>query len=526
MTVLKRLTAVLAIFVGSAVQADDRAPAATFPAGTQFEITLASGLSDQPIDGRLLLVLGKSAKPEPRRSIGATGLKSQPIFGRDVLGLKAGDAVVIDELAIGFPVERLSAVAPGEYFAQAVLMCNRDLLLDDSPGNLYSKPVQVRLGATGRSGDASAPERLRIELTEKIGDESVPENADNVRFVKFRSELLSQFHGRPMYLRAGVILPRDFDQEPDRHYPLRVTIGGYGSRYTGVRQMMRPMSPFRAAWMADGGPRMILLHLDGAGPLGDPYQVNSANNGPYGDAVTQELIPFIEKTYRGIGQPWARVLDGGSTGGWVSLALQVFYPDEFNGCWSGFPDGVDFRGFQLIDIYRDDNAYLNRYGFERPSKRTQDGDVEFTVRHECQMENVLGRGDSWTLSGQQWGAWNATYGPRGGDGRPIPLWDARTGKIDASVAEKWKKNDLRLVLEQNWETLGPKLRGKLHVWVGEADDYFLNKGVHLLDDFLSRAEPAYEGWIRYSPRGGHGWSPLGEAELMREMMERIEKSRR
>jgi hypothetical protein len=215
------------------------------------------------------------------------------------------------------------------------------------------------------------------------------------------------------------------------------------------------------------------------------------------------------------------VLDGGSTGGWVSLALQVFYPDFFNGAWSGYPDGVDFRALQLIDIYKDENAYVNGHGFERPSMRDLNGDTRFTIRHECQMENVLGHGDSYTMSGGQWGAWNATYGPRGADGRPVPLWDPKTGKIDRSAVEHWKKYDLRLVMEQNWKTLGPKLRGKIHIWVGEADEFFLNNAVHLLDQFLSKADPPYEGKIIYGPGKGHGWEAISDRQMMGEMAEAI-----
>ena len=213
---------------------------------------------------------------------------------------------------------------------------------------------------------------------------------------------------------------------------------------------MNPGTSFHRVWMNDDTPQMIFVHLDGAGPLGDPYQVDSANHGPYGAAVTRELIPYIEEHFRGIGQGDARFLDGGSTGGWVALALQVFYPDYFNGAWSFCPDSVDFRSFQLVNIYDDDNAYINRHGFERPGARDMSGDVRYTMRHECQVENVLGRGDSWTLSGGQWGAWNATYGARGPDGRPVPLWDPATGAIDHKAAEHWKAYDLRRVLEANW----------------------------------------------------------------------------
>jgi hypothetical protein len=283
---------------------------------------------------------------------------------------------------------------------------------------------------------------------------------------------------------------------------------------------------FKTAWESADSPRMILLHLDGDGPFGDPYQINSANNGPYGDAITQELIPYVEEKFRAIGQPYARVLDGGSTGGWVSLALQVFYPDFFNGTWSYCPDGVDFRGFQLVNIYTDKNAYVNGHGFERPSARDLNGDIRFTIRHECQMENVMGMGDSWALSGEQWGAWNAAYGPRGEGGLPVPLWDPKTGVINRAVVEHWKKYDLRLVLEQNWQTLGPKLKGKINIWVGEADNYFLNNAVHMLDDFLSRARPAYGGKILYGAGKGHCWLGVSQREMMDEMSAAIERGRR
>jgi len=326
-----------------------------------------------------------------------------------------------------------------------------------------------------------------------------------------------------MYLRAGVILPKDYGAG-NRQWPLRVHIGGYGTRYTAVARLMTQDPEFRRMWLADDTPRFILLHLDGDGPYGDAYQVNSDNNGPYGDAITRELIPYVEKTFHAIGEPYARVLDGGSTGGWVSLALKIFYPDFFNAVWSSCPDGVDFRGFQIIDIYHDTNAYLDAKGQERPSKRNLNGNVEFTIRHECQMENVMGASDSWTMSGQQWGAWNATYGPRGADGRPVPLWDPKTGVINTSVVEHWKKYDLRLILQENWKTLGPKLRGKIHIAVGEADDYYLNNAVHLLDDFLKETNPPADARITYGPGRGHCWSNLSEAQMMREMAAAVEQA--
>jgi hypothetical protein len=482
----------------------------------RFEVALAPGLVDKPQTGRLLVALGRGGG-EPRRSLGQTGVDAPPVLGRDVRDLKPGTPAILDQFCATFPIESLAGLPPGEYVAQAVLATNIDLRLPNAPGNLYSAVQKVFL-------DPARGQTVRLQLTRQVPPEQLPPDTEQIKYVKLQSKLLSQFHGRPMYLRAGVILPRDFDKEPQRRYPLRVHIGGYGSRFTNVQFYSR--GGFRDAWMADDAPRMLFLHLDGAGPYGDPYQVNSANNGPYGDAVTRELIPYVEQRFRGIGRPYARVLDGASTGGWVSLALQVFYPDFFNGAWSHAPDPVDFRAYELINIYLDENAYVNRHGFERPAMRQINGDVRYTVRHECRMENVLGLGDSWTTSGKDWCAWNAVFGPRGRDGLPVPVWDPKTGKIDRAVTPHWEKYDLRLVLERNWKTLGPKLRGKVRIWVGEADDYFLNNAVHLLDNFLKRADPPADWRITYGPGQGHGYRVLSERQLLAEMAAAVEKGRR
>ena len=480
--------------------------------GLRFEVTLDPSLPAQP-PGRLLVVMASSDRVEPRRLIGRTGRTATPTVGVDVPALAPGDRVILDATAAAFPIEGLADLPAGEYHVQAVLNTNRDIRSPGAPGNLYSEVLQVAL-------EPAQNEPVRLTLSRRIPDEQLPPDEEYLRFIKIRSDLLTQFHGRPIYVRAGVILPPGFEQEPERRYPLRVHIGGYGSRYTRVGSMMRPGSPFRDAWLAADAPRMVLLHLDGAGPNGDPYQVNSANNGPYGDAVTQELIPYVEREFRGIGEPHARVLDGGSTGGWVSLALQIFYPDFFNGAWASCPDGVDFSAFQLVDIYSGDSAYVDEQGHELPSARNRNGRVRFTMRHEVQMENVLGRGDSWTMSGRQWGAWNAAYGPRGQDGRPVPLWDPETGVIDRSVTRHWEQFDLRIVLEQHWDELAPKLRGKLNIWVGEMDDYYLNNAVHLLDEFL-QTKPSIDARIAFGPDRGHCWTGISQNEMMREIEERI-----
>ena len=469
--------------------------------------------------GRLFVVIARRGQPEPRTLIGEAG-DDAPIMllGTDVKNLGPGGTAGIDRSAATFDslISSLDALPAGDYAVQTVLHTNSDLNSPNAPGDRYSDAAGLHL-------DPHQAGTVKLQLTHTVPPDQLPPEDEYVKYVKIQSDLLSRFHGRPMFLRAGVILPKDY--AADRSFPLRVHIGGYGTRYTSIQRLMARNSEFRRMWLADNTPRFIFLQLDGDGPYGDPYEINSDNNGPYGDAVTQELIPYVEKMFHGIGKPYARVLDGGSTGGWVSLALKVFYPDFFNAVWSSCPDGVDFRGFQIINIYKDQNAYKDDLGRDRPSKRDASGRVEFTIRHECQMENVMGSGDSWTMSGQQWGAWNATYSPRGRDGRPVPLWDPKTGVIDKSVVDHWKKYDLRLVLEQNWKTLGPKLRGKIHISVGEADSYYLEIGVHFLDEFFKKADPPADARIVYGPGKGHCWSNLSESQMMQQMAVAVEHDR-
>ncbi|MBK7644258.1 MAG: esterase [Planctomycetes bacterium] len=483
------------------------------PGGLRFEVALGAGLTPQWNSGRLLLVLGDASDKDPRRRIGETGLENAPILGCDVPELKPGLTFELDGSSAIAPIASLAALPAGDYSVQAVFRCNPDLRLTRAPGNLSSEPVRVHL-------DPANASTTKLELTRVEPPEELPADTDELKFLKFESRKLSAFWGRPMFLRASVRLPPGFATDTDARYPLLVRIGGYGQRFTSVGRG-------RGRTDEEGdGQRFVTLQLDGAGPLGDPYQVDSANHGPYGAALTEELIPFVEQKFRCIGEPRARFTTGGSTGGWVSFALQVFYPDFFNGCWSFFPDGVDFRCFQLVDVYEDANAYVNRFGFERASKRNVDGETEYTMRHECGIENVLGEGDSYVFSGGQWGAWNATYSPRGEGGKPMAIWDPKTGAIDKRVAEQWKKYDLRLVLQENWKTLGPKLAGKIHVYVGDADDYFLNNAVVRLQRFLEKAKPEFGGTLQYGWRGGHGWTPLSSADMLKQMAARLEAAAR
>ena len=510
-TMRKRMSASRACFVWvlvgcagtAALRAADR---------ISFEVQRAAELNRTSPEGRLFVILSRTNAPEPRMTLGQSGRTAPQALARDVRGFTPGTKAVLDRNAFTYPQPQLADLPADDYYVQALFAANRDLNFPNAPGNLYGEPQKVRVDPAGGGV-------MKLELTRETPAEQLPADSSQVKFVKLHSRLLSDFHHRPMYLRAGIILPERYESDTQRRYPLWVRIGGLNTRFTVAERLMSGDSDFRKLWNAAKTPRFILLQLDGAGPYGDPYYVNSANNGPFGDALVQELIPYVEKQFRASGESHGRVLSGVSTGGWVALALQIFYPDDFNGAWSACPDPVDFRAFELVNIYEDTNAYSNRKGYARPSERDVNGDVTLTMRDEVGAENLLGRGNSFALSGQQWGAWNAVYSPRGADGLPLPLWDPLSGEIDRRVAAQWRKYDLRSVLEQNWQNLAPKLNGKLHIAAGEADQYFLNNAVHLLEAFFNHADPPFQGRIVYGPRKRHGWSDVDLPQMLQEMAE-------
>jgi hypothetical protein len=502
-------------FTAGANPAAEPVPVPVPPARLRFEVSPPpGGWPSHP--ARLLLAVAPPGVVNPWTRIGDVGAQAITLLGADVgPGCKPGP-VRLDRDSALFPWRSLGELPPGSYRVQALVMTNRDLWRPDAPGNWLSPAREVLLQST-RS------EVVRLTVDASLPVETLPPETEFVRYRRIRSERLSRFWGRDMYVRVSVVVPRVFQSEPERRFPVLVHVGGYAGRYDRVAHWFKPGAEFGRVWAAPETPQWLVVALDGAGPLGDPYQIDSDNHGPYGEALMEEILPAVEKEFRGIGESWARLTTGGSTGGWVSFALQVLYPDRFGGCWSGFPDPLDFQDFQLVNLYSDANAFVNAAGFERPSARTRRGDVDFTMRHEVQHENVLGLGDRFTRSGGQWGAWNAVFGARSPAGDPVPAWDSRSGKIDPAAVAAWRRYDLTPLLATNWATLGPKLRGKLHVWVGEADEYFLNHGVHRLDDFLRTAQPPAEAEVRFDARAGHGWEPLGWAARWQEWQRVVEK---
>jgi hypothetical protein len=386
-----------------------------------------------------------------------------------------------------------------------------------SPGNLFSDPVKVKIAAAGEAEPAP------IVLNRVVPPIPPYQDTKHLKHIKIQSKLLTEFWGRPMEIGANILLPKSYDEHPDVRYPIHYNQGHFPRGNVG-RFSEDPNNAANKIWSSDNMPRFIQVTIEHACPYyDDSYGVNSENAGPYGDAIITELIPLIEKTFRTIGQPWARVLSGGSTGGWISLAMQVFYPDFFGGTWTFCPDPVDFRKYQIVNLYNDKNAYYIEYEWTRVPRggeRDTSGNIIYTQEQENLYEEAIG--DRFR-SGGQWAIWNAVFAPVAEDGYPKPLWDPVTGKIDKdAVAWAGERYDLRRYLEKNWTAVGTKLAGKIHVYCGRMDNFYLNEACYLLQEFLEKAtNPPYGGEFMYGDRGGHGWSPFRGDALQRTMAEHI-----
>lgn len=510
----------------------------------RFAVTFPAERSQAPIDGRLLLMLSADTAGEPRFQVSGS-LATAQVFGVDVEGWRPGETRYVDAAAFGYPLRSLSQVKAGTYRVQALVNRYETFTRSDGhtvklppdrwegqqwaskPGNLYSRPAAMVV-------DPSQAGTPRVVL-----DQEIPPVADfarretqYVKYVRIRSELLSRFWGRDMFLGAWVLLPWGFAEHPDARYPLVINHGHFPSSLGNWRETppdpdLRPdyserfslagynriqqqhAWQFHQDWTGKGFPRMLLVEIQHATPFyDDSYAVNSANNGPYGDAIMRELVPEIERRFRGIGAGWARFTYGGSTGGWEAMAVQMFYPDDFNGAWIACPDPIDFRAYTVVNIYEDANAYYREGPFlrvPRPGLRNWLGHIQATAEQLNHRELALG---TKSRSGDQWDVWESVYSPVGADGYPRPIWDKLTGVIDKSVAAHWREHyDLSYILKRDWKTLGPKVRGKMRIYVGDMDNYYLNNAVYLVEqDVRKLTDPPADFVFDYGDRDEHCWN--------------------
>jgi hypothetical protein len=491
----------------------------------------------KPLDGRLLILLSTNPQSEPRFQISESP-QTQLVFGVDIEDWRPGTARTVGVEAYGYPIKRLADVPAGTYHAQALLDIYETFHRADghilklpmdrgegrqwnrAPGNLYSKaaPHTLHKGTT-----------ITVTLDQSIPAITPPKDTPFIKHLRIQSERLTKFWGRPMYLGANILLPAGFEQHPNARYPLMLFHGHFPADFAGFRPdppddnlkpdyserfqisgynriVQQEAHAFFRKWTSKDFPRFLVVEIQHANPFyDDSYAVNSANLGPYGDAIMYELLPEIERRHRGIGQGWARFTYGGSTGGWEALAAQIFYPNEFNGAFGACPDPIDFRAYTTINLYEDANAYYTEGPHQRlprPGKRNYLGHVSATVESMNQMELALG---SKTRSGQQFDIWEAVYSPVGPDGYPRRIFNKETGVIDKQTAAHWRENyDLRHILQRDWPTLGPKLQGKLHIYCGDMDNFYLNNAVYLTEAFLKTT--SYGGEVKYGDRFEHCWN--------------------
>jgi hypothetical protein len=508
----------------------------------RFGVSFPQEQSRTPVDGRMLLMVSTEGGSEPRFQI-SDDADTQQIFGIDVDGLQPGEAAIIDAKVFGYPRANIAGIPTGEYYVQALLHRYETFHRADghtvklpmdrgegqrwnlAPGNLYSTPKKLRI-------DPARNELISITLDKVIPPIEAPKNTKYIKHIRMQSDMLTRFWGRPMHLGAVVLLPEGFEDHSNSRYPLMVFHGHFPYTFDGFRETppdhgLKPeysrrfgiegynkitqehAYQFYKEWTGPGFPRFLVVQIQHANPYyDDSYAVNSANLGPYGDAISRELIPYIEKQFRGIGQGWARFTYGGSTGGWEALATQIFYPDDYNGCFAACPDPIDFRAYTVVDIYKDKNAYYLDETWKRtprPGKRNYLGHVSVTLEQTNYRELVLG---THSRSGDQWDIWEAVYSPVAMDGYPQRIWDKMTGEIDRKVAAYWRENyDLGYILQRDWKKLGSKLAGKIHIYCGDMDNYYLNNAVYLVEEFLKRTkDPYFNGEVDYGDRAEHCWN--------------------
>lgn len=452
--------------------------------------------------GRLLLHMTMQSDKEPRSKSEMTiAVTAKDWNGQKPFLINTKDQTV---LINGF--EKFNMNEPVKWFCQVVYKQNELDGNENVEGNLYSQ-VDSFL--------ATEKPRFTLSLQSKIPAINIVSHP-HVKTLTIKSKLLSNFSKQDRFLKASILLPSNYFENPNKSYPICYRAPGLNGRYDQVNKLMANKD-FATWWFSKEAPQIIYVFLDSQGPFGDTYQVDSENNGPCGQALTQELIPAIEQMVHYQPSSKKRYVTGMSTGGWVSFGLQVLYPDFFDGCWSYSPDPVDFEHYGLIDIYHDSTIFYNRWGYLQPGRRTTNGEPTFSMKDWIHGENVNSRTNDYRVSGGQFGAYNAVFGPKGADGLPSLMFDPKTGVIDHTIAKQWEAYDLKKVLEKNWSTLGPKLQGKIWIWMGDMDGLYSNVATRYLQKFLDKtSNPKSDAIIRFTAMAGHTqeWSDKAVLEMV------------
>jgi hypothetical protein len=439
-----------------------------------FQVTLDKSFAS-PVSGRLLLFVAPATADTSVVDMNQMAPTSVYVIAKEVPQLKPGGSISVDAEDLAFPGP-LSQAAAGSYRVQAVLDVNRSYNYEGrASGDLVSAtaPVSIPLSA-------SALPALTLSQTVPEPPDALAQKPDvkaALQPIDFVSPVLTKFWGREIHMRGWVLLPPGYNQG-DR-YPTVYFTHGFGGTLGSLRSRYAPLLYDR---MKQGRmPPMIWVLLDETSPTGTHEFADSVNNGPWGQALITELIPNLEQTYRMDATPSGRFLQGHSSGGWATLWLQTRYPRTFGGTWSTSPDPSDFHFFSTIDIYAPrGNFFRAPDGTPTPIFRVH-GEGRATMQQLAGLESVLGP------YGGQLGSFEWVFSPRGVDGRPMPLFNRVTGEINPLVAAYWRGHyDIVQRLNTEWKSIGPDVRGKIHLVVGTDDTFYLDGAAHSLETALNR----------------------------------------
>lgn len=432
----------------------------------QLKVSYSSNALDAPFTGKVIAYLSKENKEPKDEAVGIISFPCFSVFAKDI---HPGQSIIIGDNALSYPTT-LSNIERGTYYVQIVWDKNQGgRSIANSPGNLFNSTTKIEI--------TKDTKRLyTIVASQSIPPISKFKETQFIREIKAPSLLLTKFSGKTMTLDAAVVLPKEYYTEPDRKFPVIYNVFGYGGDYHKVSGYQGEIPSF-----LDSVPTILVL-LDGNCALGHSVYANSDNNGPWGDALVNEFIPFLEKEYRCNG---ARLLTGHSSGGWTVLWLQTQYPKTFAGCWSSSPDPVDFHSFQKVNLYDDKNIFYAQDSTLRLTATVAGRIPWATMKTVYQMEHVIYRGE-------QMQSFNAVFSKKGADGLPQNICNSLTGEINPEVFTNWKKYDISSNLKTNWDALKSDLDGKVRVSVGTADNFLLNHAVTLLENQMKELNSSFK----------------------------------
>jgi S-formylglutathione hydrolase FrmB len=452
-----------------------------------FRVKLASGLGSTPRSGRLLIFLSSSKKTE-KELRPAFGLEAHSVWitAREVEHWAPEATIEVYGNEASYPAPFVQAPVD-DYQVMALLdVTHHYAYNNNSAGDPRSQMMTLSHLDPAHAG------AVELTLTEVTPEKKLAVPASS-EMLDFESPALTAFWGRPVHMRGVVVLPPDYEKSAKR-YPTVYWTHGFGADLPSI---LERYAPSYAQKMAHGDlPAMIYVLLDQSCPGGTHEFADSVNNGPWGKALTRELIPYLEKKYRMQAKPSGRLLTGHSSGGWAALWLQVAYPTVFGGTWPTSPDPSDFHNFTGPDLRSDPppNFYHDAKGKPWPLVRMGTQEV-MSLEDYARQEAVVGA-YSGQIASFEW-----VFSPRGKDGSPQQLFDRQTGVVDPQVEKAWEQYDIAEIIRKNARRLRPLLQNKIHLTVGMADTFHLDGPAHLLDATLK--ESGIKATFTYLPGKSH-----------------------